>query len=199
MPTDSLIAQHAVAARRTVELAEQATPEQLSAPTPCAGWNLRQLLDHLTTENLGFAAAARGRGYDPEPWAGDPDRADPVADYAAATKTLLEAFAEPGVLERSFALPLLTREREFPGAQAVLMQLVDSVVHAWDLARTLDLPLEFDDEILRPVLDLSEQIPDDASRTAPGSPFGPAVPFDDAAPALDKIVALLGRSPSWPN
>lgn len=199
MPTVSLITLHAAAARRTVELAEQATSERLTAPTPCAGWDLRRLLDHLTTENLGFAAAARGHGNDPEPWAGDPDRADPVGDYVDATKLLLEAFAEPGVLDGSFALPLLTREREFPGTQAVLMQLVDSVVHAWDLARTLDLPLLFDAETLRPVLELSEQIPDNESRTAPGASFAPAVPYAGDAPALDKIVALLGRSPTWPN
>lgn len=199
MPTASLITRHATAARQTAELASQATPQQLTLPTPCAGWDLRRLLDHMTTENLGFAAAARGNGADPASWAGDADRADPVADYVQATDTLISAFAEPGVLDRSFALPLMSQEREFPGAQAVLMQLVDAVVHAWDLARTLDLPLSIDDEINKPVLDLAEQIPDDESRHAPDAVFGPAKPYPDDASALDRIVALLGRSPSWPN
>ena len=197
MPTDSLVAQHAVAARLTTDLAQQATPEQLTLSTPCAGWDLRRLLDHMTSENLGFAAAARGQGADLSVWAHDENRADPVADYVAATDTLLAAFAEPGVLDQSFALPLLTTEREFPGHQAVLMQLVDGVVHAWDLARTLGLPLSIDDELTKPVLDLSVQIPDDESRLAPGAAFGPAQPFPADASPLDQIVALLGRAPDW--
>lgn len=199
MPTDSSIAQHDLAARQTTEIARQVTPDQLTLPTPCADWNLRQLLDHMTTENLGFAAAARGRGGDPAPWVGDADRADPVADYVAATESLISAFAVPDVLRRSFALPLLTRERAFPGEQAVMMQLVDSVVHAWDLARTLDVPLTVDDDITAPVLALCEQIPDDESRRMPGAVFGPPMPCADDAPALERIVALLGRSPAWPS
>ncbi len=199
MLTESLITQHAVAARLTSDLARQADREQLTLPTPCADWNLRQLLDHLTSENHGFAAAARGQGSDPAAWAHDDNRADPVSDYVAATDDLLAAFAEPGVLDRSFALPLLTTEREFPGQQAVLMQLVDGVVHAWDLARTLGLPITIDDELTKPVLKLAQQIPDDESRRAPGAVFGPAQPYDDDASPLDRIVALLGRSPSWPR
>ncbi|MGL5850425.1 MAG: TIGR03086 family metal-binding protein [Phycicoccus sp.] len=198
MPTTSLITRHAAAARQTVELATRADLDQLSLPTPCAGWDLRRLLDHLTTENLGFAAAARGHGADPAVWVGDLDRPDPVADHVAATETLLEAFAEPGVLQRSFALPLLTREQEFPGEQAVMMQLVDSVAHAWDLARTLGIPLTVGDDLTGPVLALCEQLPDDESRRAPDAPFGPPVPVPDDAPPLDRIVALLGRSPTWP-
>ncbi len=199
MHTTLLIAQHALAARLTVEIARQITPDHLTRPTPCSDWTVRQLLDHMTTENLGFGAAARGHGAEPTAWVGDPARQDPVADYLAATETLISAFAEPGVLERSFALPLLARDRQFPGELAVLMQLVDSVVHAWDLARALDLPLTVDDDITTEVLALCEQIPNDESRREPGAAFGPAVPHADDAPALERIVALLGRSPAWPS
>ncbi|MFN8082707.1 MAG: TIGR03086 family metal-binding protein [Dermatophilaceae bacterium] len=195
----SLIAQHSVAARQTVEIASQITPDHLPRPTPCSDWNLRQLLDHMTTENLGFAAAARGNGAEPTVWVGDPARHDPVGDYLAATETLISAFAEPGVLERSFALPLLARDREFPGKLAVLMQLVDSVVHAWDLARALDMQLTIDDDIATRVLALCEKIPNDESRRKAGGAFGPAVTHEDDAPALERIVALLGRSPAWPS
>src|SRR5690606_19123741 len=87
-------------------------------------------------------------------------------DYIKATEDLMAAFAEPGVLDRSFALPLLS-EQEFPGEQAVMMHLVDTVVHAWDLARTLDLPVEFDRPVTDPVLALSRQIPDDETARDP--------------------------------
>jgi uncharacterized protein (TIGR03086 family) len=197
MPIDQLVAQHAIAATQTIELASDVTSDQLSLPTPCSDWNLRQLLDHMTTENLGFAAAARGQGADPASWVGNGDRADPVADYLAATEILLVAFAEPGVLQRSFALPLLARKQEFPGERAVTMQLVDSVVHAWDLARTLDLRLTFADDVTAPALALCEEIPDDEFRRKPDAVFGPRTPCPEDRPVLDRIVALLGRSPGW--
>ena len=128
---------------------------------------------------------------------GDPDRADPAGDYVAATHALIAAFAEPGVLQRSFALPLLTREREFSGEQAVKMQLVDSVVHAWDLAKTLGVSLIVGDEITAPVVAMCEQMPDDESRRRPGAVFRPRVVVAEDATPLDRIVALLGRSPAW--
>ncbi|WP_152360881.1 TIGR03086 family metal-binding protein [Microlunatus speluncae] len=200
MPTDTSIVQHhATASRQIIDIARQATPEQLNRSTPCGDWDLRQLFDHLTTENLGFAAAAQGHGSDPDVWVGDLERADPVADYVRATEALVVTFAEPDVLDRSFALPVLTKDREFAGSQAVMMHLVDTVVHAWDLARALDLPITFDAEITQPVLAMSEQIPDDESRTGPGAFFGPAVAQPADGTELDRIVALLGRSPTWPN
>lgn len=198
MPTESLITQHAIAARQTIEIARQASTDQLNLRTTCDDWNLRQLLDHMTTENLGFAASTEGHGADPAHWVGNLNRPDPVADYVAATEALIIAFSEPGVLQRSFALPLLTREHEFTGEQAVKMQLVDSVIHAWDVARTIDVPLTVDDDIASAVLAVCEKLPDDESRRKPGAVFAPSVPVAEDASALDRSLALLGRSPDWP-
>ncbi|HEY0639365.1 MAG TPA: maleylpyruvate isomerase N-terminal domain-containing protein, partial [Pseudonocardiaceae bacterium] len=39
--------------------------DDLGRPTPCAGWDLRRLLAHMTGQNHGFAAAAGGAGPDP--------------------------------------------------------------------------------------------------------------------------------------
>jgi uncharacterized protein (TIGR03086 family) len=36
------------------------TPDQWSAPTPCAGWNLAQLTEHLIDANFSFAAELAG-------------------------------------------------------------------------------------------------------------------------------------------
>jgi uncharacterized protein (TIGR03086 family) len=199
MHITSLIDQHAGAARLTIEIARRITNAQLTRRTPCEKWDLRQLLDHMTAENLGFAAATRGMGADLEHWVGDLKRADPVGDYVAATETLIAAFAEPGVLTRSLSLPLLSREREFTGEQAVMMQLVDSVVHAWDLARTLGVPVDVDDDVVASVLAICERIPDDESRRTSDAVFAPSVPHADDASPLDRVVASLGRSPSWPH
>jgi hypothetical protein len=48
---------------------------------------------------------------------------------------VIVAFAQPGVLERGFALPEIMPGVEFPGAQAVSFHFIDYVVHGWDVAQ----------------------------------------------------------------
>ncbi|MFJ6405663.1 maleylpyruvate isomerase N-terminal domain-containing protein [Streptomyces hydrogenans] len=47
--------------RDTVHLARRVTPDDLARPTPCAGWDLKDLLDLMTAQHHGIAAAARTR------------------------------------------------------------------------------------------------------------------------------------------
>ena len=118
--------------------------DDLRRPTPCAGWNLCDLLAHMTAQHRGFAAAARGHGADLAMW--DPttvaDRvaADPAGTYAAAADDVLVAFAADGVLESAFALPELGPGASFPGALAIGFHFVDYVVHGWDVARSIGAP-----------------------------------------------------------
>src|SRR4051812_25378579 len=92
-----LIAADAAAVRGCAELVARVTEADLGRRTPCAGWDLAMLLEHMTTQHLGFAAAAAGRGADPAVWQLTPPSADtgPVsvmARYADATATVLAAF-----------------------------------------------------------------------------------------------------------
>lgn len=49
---------HRTAVLASVDVVDNVTTEDLSRPTPCAGWNLSQLLAHMTVQHRGFAAAA---------------------------------------------------------------------------------------------------------------------------------------------
>src|SRR5690349_19054522 len=75
-------------------------PDQWAASTPCEEWDVRRVAEHLVGMNLVFAAMLAG---EPPPRRGAdlPDEAIPEAfrDSAAA---LLDACAQPGVLERSY-------------------------------------------------------------------------------------------------
>lgn len=189
---------HAQAAALAAEAVRSATPGQLALPTPCAGWDLAALLDHMTVQNLGFAAAAAGRGGRDEIWATGVDRADPIADYLASDAAIRAAFAEEGVLERPFTLPELSRERDFPGAQAIAMHTVDCVLHAWDVARALGRDIAPSDDLVKFTLDIGEQIPDTADRAEPGAHFAPRATLPPGATAWGTTLALYGRSPHWP-
>lgn len=195
MRTINLLEADAAATRRSVEVVARLAPSDLDRPTPCAGWDLRALLAHMTVQHRGFAASAAGRGADPAVWRPTP-APDPVAAYAAAADGVMTAFATPGVLDRDFVLPEIPRAPSFPGRIAVGFHLVDYVVHGWDVARTLGLPYTVDAEVLAATLPIARAVPDGPGRLAPGAAFAPGLSLPADADPLDEILRRLGRDPS---
>ena len=177
-------------------LAGRIQPDDLGWPTPCDGWDLAALLAHLSGQHRGFAAAARGRGGDLAVWRSREPAADPVADFRSATEEVLAAFSAPGVPGRRFQLPEISTSIDFPAAQAVRFHLVDYVVHGWDVAKTLGLTVDLDPALVDTALRVSQAVPGGAARLEPGAAFGPMVDWPGGS-GLDRIVALLGRSPGW--
>ena len=70
----------------------------------------------------------------------------------------------------------------------------DSLIHGWDVARATGQDYVVDDDVVETTFsNLNGQVPD-GSR-GPGKPFGAVVPVDDTAPTIDKLVAYMGRTP----
>ncbi|WP_250036346.1 TIGR03086 family metal-binding protein [Paractinoplanes maris] len=185
----------ATTVRATISLVRSVSGADLERPTPCAGWNLRELLAHLTAQHRGFAAAASGHGAGPEPWREDPLAPDPVGAYRAAADEVIAAFGPEDVLDREFALAGIGT---VPGRLAIGFHLVDYVAHGWDVARALGAAWTLPDDVLSAALPVAEMVPDDESRSAPGAAFAARQPYAGNDP-LDRILALLGRSPTWPG
>jgi uncharacterized protein (TIGR03086 family) len=181
----------------TAGLVPLITPERLDAPTPCAGWQVRDLLAHIIGQYHGFALAASGRPMSVEAFAPRPVTADPVSSYRQAADLVTEAFAEDGVLDRTFHLPEIRDGGAFPATAAIGFHLVDEVAHAWDLARSIGAPVELDDEVLQAALSVAMRVPDGPAFRGEGRAFAPACPTQDGMATLDRIVALLGRRPDW--
>jgi uncharacterized protein (TIGR03086 family) len=159
-------------------------------PTPCAGWDLAALLAHMVGQHRGFAAAVRdgdapGAAYAPERWS-------PEA-WAASVAELEAAFGaadlDAPVVEVELAPTPL------PVSVLVGAQLLDTVVHTWDVARALDVPFTPPAAVVAQLEEMLPVIPDDESRTRPGAAFGPAVTA--AADGWDQVLAWLGRDPAW--
>lgn len=192
-----LVALDAQAVRISVELAGQARAADLSRPTPCAAWTLYGLLAHMATQHYGFAAASRGEG-ELALWKLRPLGDDPVGAYRASAEHVLAAFADDGVLDRMFPLPEFSSGTHFPALQAISFHFIDYVVHSWDLAKTLGVEVEFEPELLDVALVVAKAVPGDQARLAPGAAFAPEIELPGGS-RLDEIVAILGRSPSWPE
>ena len=190
-----IVALDAQAVRASVDLVAQLTAQDLARPTPCADWTLHGLLRHMIAQHYGFAAAAGGGG-DLARWRTQPLGGDPAAAYRASAECVLAAFAADGVLDRGFPLPEIKQGLMFPARQAISFHFVDYVVHSWDVARTLDLPVHLDPALLDAALSVAEAVPGGDARLAPGAAFAPAVSWSGGS-RLDQIVAILGRSPDW--
>lgn len=192
---------HHRAVAASVDVVAGVTPEDLDRPTPCAGWDLADLLAHMTVQHYGFAAAARGQGADLAVWdpatVADAVRADPAGAYSAAATDVLAAFEADGVLDATFAIPEFGPGATVPGAMAIGFHFVDYVVHAWDVARSLGVAFTPAADVLSGVLPLALAVPDGDFRTAPNSPFAQALEASTTAGDFDRLLAHLGRSPGW--
>jgi uncharacterized protein (TIGR03086 family) len=186
--------------RATVRVVAQAGPADLARPTPCGDWTLGELLTHMTAQHDGWVAAAAGDGGDLSRWQPGPPAADPVKEYAGAAERVLAAFGADGVLDREFALAELSPLLLFPAAQAISFHFIDYLVHGWDVARSLGLdPPEYEPGLLAAALPVAQAVPDGELRKQGVVPFAPGISVAGVLSVMDQIVAMLGRSPSWPR
>ncbi|WP_037607364.1 TIGR03086 family metal-binding protein [Streptacidiphilus rugosus] len=194
---DELRRIHARTVRDSVALVHRIDAADLSLPTPCDAWTLGELLAHMTAQHLGFAAAALGDPGDLTPWTVHPVDADFAARYEAAAELVIDAFAQVDVPERSMVLPELAPGRPFATVLALGFHLLDYAVHGWDVARALGEAYAPDAGTTAAVLPVALAIPDGSARLAPGSHFGPGLATAPDADTWARILATLGRSPSW--
>ncbi|WP_051970031.1 TIGR03086 family metal-binding protein [Kitasatospora azatica] len=211
----SISRSHAQALALVAPVVAAVRREHLGRPTPCAGWDLRRLLEHLIGQQYGFAAAARGDGERPGVFADRPLPDAPgvaftaLAGFADSAAELVESFEAAETTGRAFALPEIRRGVDFPATHAIGFHLLDTLVHGWDLAVTLDLPFDCPPELARPLLRVAQQVPADPATRAPGRSFAPVLPeagtagtaeateIPDAAGPFEQALRLLGRDPAW--
>jgi uncharacterized protein (TIGR03086 family) len=165
-------------------------PEQFDDPTPCEGWKVRDIVNHVIGGNHMFAAAAAGGPLpagDTADLAGD----DPATSYAQTAKLALEAWRRPGVAEGTVTLPF----GDLPGSMAMGLHLVDHLVHGWDIARATGQSVAVDADLAEAAYGMMHGNVPEQFRTGDNAPFGPEAPCAEDAPAIERLVAYLGRLP----
>jgi uncharacterized protein (TIGR03086 family) len=192
--TAPVLAPLAAAAAGAGRLIAEVEGERWALPTPCGDWTVRHLVNHVVGGNRLTARVLRGDPLPPLDQLGrraTEDRLgeDPVAAYGSSVEDLLAALAAPGVLDRPHTLPVGT----LPGVAVVHLRTVETLVHGWDLGRAVGRPLPVPDDLAHAELAFSADL---LARLPEGRrPFAPSVPVPADAPALDRLVALLGRNP----
>ena len=162
-------------------------PDQWDAPTPCTEHDVRDVLNHLVSGNLLFAAIIRG---EPLPERGaDHLGDDPLGAFRRAARELRDAFGAPGALDEVYTSPFGTA----PGAVLAQVRIVELLTHGWDLARATGQNADFPGDLAERALAATRR--QLVSRPeGPGAPFGPEVAVPGDAAAIDRLAGFLGRT-----
>ena len=157
--------------------------EALAAATPCANFDVRQILEHMVGGATTFAAAFRGT----VPPAG-PAPDDVVDAFPRAMAELQDALRSPGALDRTIAAPF----GEVPGEAFARFVALDGLVHGWDIATALGSPYDPPAEVVAEADAFARRMIADSMRD--GDTFAaPTDPPVDAA-AIHRLVAFTGRT-----
>jgi len=170
----------------TEDLVAGVETEQWSAPTPCAGWDVADLVRHVVNGNHLFARALSGQPADPPAGSMTPTDAL-LAAYREGADELLVAFSQPGALDKTVTVPFGT----VPGQVALHLRITELLVHGWDLAKATGAPGRFPEDVAEAELAFSAPL---LGRIPPDrNPFAPPQAVPDDAPAIDRLAGLLGR------
>jgi uncharacterized protein (TIGR03086 family) len=169
----------------TSSILAKVQPDQLALPTPCASWDVRALISHVTGSARWAAATISGG----EPDAVDAD-GDFVAGYEESVRAALTAFGADGALDRTLSLPFAET-----GAALMILCAREQFTHGWDLARAIGLPADLDPDLAGELLTEARGAGLDAFRGPDGEAFfGAATDAPAGASAADRLAAFLGRA-----
>lgn len=182
----SVISQIDQAIDMAAPIVKNISGDQLAAPTPCRGWDVRTELNHLVGGMRIFAAELTGSdaGASHESdWLGG----DPYGAYSAAADLDRAAWHRPGVLDTTVRLGF----GHLPGPMAALIHLTEILVHAADLAVATGQEALADDRACGDLLAVMRGLDFTAFRRP--DMFGPEVRPAASAPAHRQLLAFLGR------
>lgn len=184
----------ALAATPFAEIVRNVHQDHLDAPTPCAEYDVRKLVNHILFWGPSLEGAARKETVPPPATVeSDVDLAD--ADWAASllahTDRIVDAWNEPGAWDGTTHMggPM-----ELPASMVGGMVVAELALHGWDLARATGQHPTWDDELLEY---LCAEIAQYAEQGREMGVFGPEVVMPPAAAILDRTLGLTGRDPAW--
>ncbi|RFU87793.1 TIGR03086 family protein [Streptomyces triticagri] len=180
------------AAAHAVPVVRGIRDDQLTIPTPCTEYDVRQLLNHLVHVVVEFQQLAAKQNAD---FTGEtPDRiAEPGwrDRFAEETDRLIAAWAEPGAEEGTAG------QMDLPARVVGAMALLDLTVHAWDLARATGQEYDRHGPSAEVLAGLNEFATEMAPTARQYGVIGEPAEVPEGATEFERLLALVGRSPHW--
>jgi uncharacterized protein (TIGR03086 family) len=176
--------------QRFMDRVAEVRPDQWDAATPCAEWNVRELVNHVVGEQLwsvplfaGATIAEVGDRFD-----GDLLGSDPIKSAAEAGEAARAVVTEPGAMERIVHLSF----GDTPAEEYVSQLFADHLIHGWDLAVGIGADRTIDPAAVSALQEWFAQR-EDLYRGAGIIADRVDLPAD--ASAQDRLIAAFGRDP----
>lgn len=156
--------------------------------TPCTEWDVRALVNHVTSEALWFPHLLAGKTIEEagDAFDGDVLGNDPKGAWSVAAKEEREAIQEDGVFERTVHLS----RGPTPASVYVGELFSDHVIHAWDLARGIGGDEKLDPELVDVLYGVAA--PRENDLKASGM-YGDRIDPPDGADTQTRLLAVFGR------
>lgn len=164
------------------------TAEDLPRSTPCRGWDLDALLDHMNDSLAALHEAVTGGRVVLRPV----DRRHAIDGVATLRARACQLLGDWSRAERT-AEAVSVAGRPVDSVLVAVTGAVEVAVHGWDVAQACGRPRPIPSGLAEELLELAPWFVTTADR--PGR-FAPAVRLSPGASAGDRLVAFLGRVPS---
>jgi len=178
-------------------IASGINPQRLRDSTPCPGYDVAGLIDHIV--EAGHRAAAVGRGQAPPSGDESPhvELTEAPVRLRSAAQEAAVAWADDTRLGTTATMPW---GEQYTGAALIDMYLLELAAHAWDLAQAAGQLDRLASTLAAPALSGARAFikPEFRDMVGPGSPFGAEVPPPPGADDWDRFVAFTGRDPRAP-
>jgi uncharacterized protein (TIGR03086 family) len=186
----NIAALHAKALEQTGRTVAGIASDQLDQGTPCDGWDVRALLNHVVSGNEWAAELAAGRTIEEvgDRLDGDVIGNDPSAAYEASAERAAAAFLRPGALEA----PCAVSYGPVPGSVYAGHRFIDILIHGWDLAKATGQPTSLDAGLVEACFAVVEP---QREMLAGSGMFGSDQQVLPGADRQTELLAMLGRTP----
>jgi uncharacterized protein (TIGR03086 family) len=167
--------------------------DQWADPTPCTGWTVRDLVNHVTYENLWTVPLMEGATIEEvgDRFEGDVLGADPTRSALTAAREAIRSVATQLPLGGSAHLSF----GETPKEEYAMQLAADHLVHGWDLAVATDGDTRMDPQLVHAIAVWFEER-EDAYRD--GGVISARLSL--AGDAQHDLLACFGRDAAWgPN
>ncbi|MFE3178605.1 TIGR03086 family metal-binding protein [Amycolatopsis sp. NPDC059090] len=168
-----------------------AAAPSLTAPTACADYDVRGLLNHLFYWGPWLAAAIRHESYEP-PAPSEAEASLVGDDWRKALEALTDDVIAALTPPEAWTGTITFGGSELPAAVVGDMVLGEFVLHAWDLTRASGVELNCSDEAAEAVLAFAAAM---GEKARAGGVFGPEVAVPETAPVLHRALGATGREP----
>jgi uncharacterized protein (TIGR03086 family) len=171
--------------------------DQLGDPTPCTEYTVGDLVDHIGGLTLAFTGAAHKQPVPGAEGGGSGDASHLEAGWRLLIGRDLEVLAESWRNPAAYEGTTMAGPVEMPGGEAAVVALNELVVHGWDLAAATGQRYAADPTSLEICIQFALAFSTPETADLRGDAFGTLIDVPDDAPALERLLGMMGRSASW--